>query len=165
MSEPTLRVETLDRVRVFTLNRPDVMNAFDDAMREALVEGLEAAEHDSSVRSIMITGAGRAFCAGGDIASMAKLQAEEDTSVLGRRVALAARGVRALRRMKKPSVAAVNGPAAGAGINLALACDYRLANESALFSESFVRIGLVPDWGGFYFLPRLVAAHTPEETP
>ncbi len=156
MSEPTLRVETVDRVRVFTLNRPDVMNAFDEAMRESLVEELEAAESDSSVRCVMITGAGRAFCAGGDIASMAKLQAEEDTSVLRKRVALAARGVRALRRMEKPSVAAVNGPAGGAGINLALACDFRLANESALFSESFVRIGLVPDWGGFYFLPRLV---------
>ncbi|NNL87230.1 MAG: 2-(1,2-epoxy-1,2-dihydrophenyl)acetyl-CoA isomerase [Myxococcales bacterium] len=156
MPEPTLLMETTDRVRVFTLNRPDVMNAFDDDMREALVEGLEAAAEDDDVRCVLITGAGRAFCAGGDIASMAKLQERNDTQVLEGRVALAARGVRALRAMRKPAVAAVNGPAAGAGINLALACDIRLGCENSLFSESFVRIALVPDWGGFYFLPRIV---------
>lgn len=156
MTEPTLSAETRDHVRVFTLNRPEVMNAFDDTMREALVEGLEKAAEAPEVRCVLITGAGRAFCAGGDIASMAELQAEGDTSVLKRRMALAARGVRALRSMTKPSVAAIHGPAAGAGINLALACDIRLGSEAALFSESFIRIGLVPDWAGFYLLPRVV---------
>ncbi len=156
MSEPTLRVETVERVRTFTLNRPEVMNAFDDPMREALVEGLEQAAGESDVRCVLITGAGRAFCAGGDIASMEALQAREDTEVLRKRVALAARGVRALRSMRKPTVAAINGAAAGAGINLALACDMRLCSEAAFFSESFVRIGLVPDWAGFFLLPRVV---------
>lgn len=156
MAEPTLHIETRDHVRTFTLNRPEVMNAFDDDMRRALVEGLEESAQDSEVRCVLVTGAGEAFCAGGDIASMAKLQTEGDTRVLEERIALAARGVRALRSMAKPSVAAVHGPAAGAGINLALACDIRLGSDKALFSESFVRIGLVPDWAGFYLLPRVV---------
>jgi len=156
LTEPTLLSEIRDCVQIFTLNRPEVMNAFDDEMREALVEGLEQAAGDPDVRCVLVTGAGRAFCAGGDIASMAKLQAENDTTVLRRRVSLAARGVRALRTMSKPSIAAIHGPAAGAGINLALACDIRLGSEEALFSESFVRIGLVPDWAGFYLLPRVV---------
>lgn len=156
--EPTLLSETNDHVRILTLNRPEVMNAFDDAMRRSLVEGLESAAEDPEVPCVLITGAGRAFCAGGDIASMAALQEKNDTRVLNERVVLAARGVRALRSMKKPAIAAVHGPAAGAGINLALACDLRLGTEKALFSESFVRIGLVPDWAGFYFLPRVVGA-------
>jgi len=152
----TLLAETLESVRIFTLNRPEVMNAFDDDMRVALVEGLEEAAEDDDVRCILIRGAGRAFCAGGDIASMAKLQEAGDTRILEARVSLAARGVRAIRSMQKPIVAAVHGPAAGAGINLALACDIRLGTEKALFSESFVKIGLIPDWGGFYLLPRIV---------
>ncbi len=156
MSESTLLVETRDGVRVFTLHRPDVMNAFDDPMRQALVEGLETAAEDPAVRCVLVQGAGRAFCAGGDIASMAELQEAGDDSVLKHRIALAARGVRALLGMRKPSVAAVHGPAAGAGINLALACDIRLGTPKAVFSESFVKIGLVPDWGGFYLLPRAV---------
>lgn len=152
----TLLSKTTDHVRVFTLNRPEVMNAFDDPMRLALVEGLEEAALDRDVRCVLITGAGGAFSAGGDIASMAALQAENDTGVIKERVAVAARGVRALRSMKKPTVAAIHGPAAGGGMNLALACDLRVGCEKALFSESFVRIGLVPDWAGFYSLPRLV---------
>ncbi len=121
MEEPTLLIETRGYVRVFTLNRPEVMNAFDDAMRTSLVLGLEEAAKDPEVRCVLITGAGRAFCAGGDIASMAALQADDDTRVIQTRIELAARGVRALRSMRKPAVAAVNGAAAGAGINLALA--------------------------------------------
>ena len=156
MTQPTLLVETVDRVRIFTLNRPEVMNAFDDPMREALVDGLEHAGEDAAIRCVLITGAGRAFCAGGDIASMQALQERNDREVLRTRIALAARGVRALRSMRKPAIAAINGAAAGAGINLALACDIRLGSEAAVFSESFVRIGLVPDWAGFYLLPRVV---------
>ncbi len=156
MADPTLLIDTHEGVRTFTLNRPDVMNAFDDVMREALVDGLEEAERDDAVRCVVLRGAGRAFCAGGDIASMAALQEQEDTSVLHRRLELAARGVRAFTHLSKPSLAAVHGPAAGAGINLALACDWRWGTPKALFSESFVHIGLIPDWAGFYLLPRRV---------
>ena len=101
------------------------------------------------------------FARGGDIASMAALQERDDTSVLERRLELVGRGVRAFTQLSKPSLAAVHGPAAGAGINLALACDWRWGTPKALFSESFVHIGLIPDWAGFYLLPAALAFPRP----
>lgn len=156
MSTSHLLYDITDRVAVVTLNRPEVMNAFSDTMREDLLRSVREAESNPEVRCVVITGAGRAFCAGGDIASMAELQAKADTSVIDRRMALGSQIVQCLRTMPKPVIAAINGAAAGAGVNLALACDMRFAAKSARFSESFVKIGLVPDWGGTYLLTQIV---------
>lgn len=145
-------------VATLTLNRPDAMNAFEDGMREILLERLDAFSTDSTISCVVITGAGKAFCAGGDIVSMAALQDQNDTSVVEERMSLAARVVQTIKGMRQPVIAAVNGAAAGGGMNLALACDMRLASDRAIFAESFVKIGLVPDWGGFSLLPGLVGA-------
>lgn len=148
--------EVVDHVAVLTLNRPEVLNAFSDTMRGQLLGQLERVSSDARVGCVVITGAGKAFCAGGDIASMVTLQDQNSTAVLEQRMTLGSQVVQLVRRMPQPVIAAVNGAAAGAGANLALGCDLRLGSERALFAESFVRIGLVPDWGGFFFLPRLV---------
>lgn len=148
--------EVDEGVATITLNRPDAMNAFSDNMREGLLDHLNEAATSDDVGCVVITGAGKAFCAGGDIASMAALQDEDDTTVLERRIEDSGLVLERIREMPQPVVAAVNGAAAGAGMNLALACDIRLASSAAIFVESFVRIGLVPDWGGFHSLTRLV---------
>lgn len=139
-----------------TLNRPEKLNAFIGHMRRDLAEALEAAGTDRSIRVVVITGAGRAFCAGGDVQYMAELMERQDKEEFSRLLGSARRVVTAIRQMTKPVVAAVNGLASGAGCNLALACDLRIASTAASFSQSFVKIGLHPDWGGTYFLPRLV---------
>ncbi len=156
MSQSQILYEVSDRVGVITLNRPEVMNAFGGTMREDLLTLLQQAKADKTVRCVVITGAGKAFCAGGDIASMAEMQAKNDGSVIPQRMKTGVQVVNLIRSMAKPVIAAVNGAAAGAGINLALACDMRFAAESARFSESFVKIALVPDWGGTYLLTQLV---------
>ena len=143
-------------VLTLALNRPEVMNAFGGTMREDLRDALATAATDPSIRCVIITGTGKAFCAGGDVASMAQLQDAGDTDEIGRRMTVAAEVIRLIREMPKPVIAAVNGAAAGAGMNLALACDWRYASESARFAESFIKIGLVPDWGGHYLLTQLV---------
>jgi 2-(1,2-epoxy-1,2-dihydrophenyl)acetyl-CoA isomerase len=148
--------EASNRVAVIRLNRPEVMNAFGGTMREDLLASLERAESDDAIGCVVITGVGDAFCAGGDIASMAELQTNNDSKTIEQRMAIAARVVTTIREMRKPVIAAINGAAAGAGINLALACDMRFASDHAKFAESFVKIGLVPDWGGHYLLTRLV---------
>lgn len=139
-----------------TLNRPEKLNAFVGHMRRDLAEALEQAGSDRAIRVVLITGAGRAFCAGGDVPFMADLIERQDSEEFSRLLGSARRVVTAIRQMTKPVVAAVNGPAAGAGCNLALACDLRLASTQATFSQSFVKLGLHPDWGGTYFLPHLV---------
>ncbi len=139
-----------------TLNRPEKLNAFVGHMRRDLAEALETAGSDRTVRVVVITGAGRGFCAGGDVAFMAELLERQDTEEFSRLLGAARRVVTSIRQMTKPVIAAINGPASGAGCNLALACDLRIASSEATFSQSFVRLGLHPDWGGTYFLPRLV---------
>ena len=156
MSQSQILYEITDRVGTLTLNRPEVMNAFGGTMREDLLQMLRQAEADKNVRCVVITGAGRAFCAGGDIASMAEMQAKNEASVIPQRMKVGGQVVNLIRSMAKPVIAAVNGAAAGAGVNLALACDMRFAAQSAHFSESFVKIALVPDWGGTYLLTQLV---------
>lgn len=148
--------ETQAGVGRITLNRPEVKNAFTDAMREQLRDALQAMAGDRQARCIVIIGAGDSFCAGGDISSMVALQKRGDTSVLEERIRVAAEVVGLLRAVRQPVIAALNGAAAGGGANLALACDMRLGSERAFFSQSFIKIGLVPDWGGFYLLPQLV---------
>jgi 2-(1,2-epoxy-1,2-dihydrophenyl)acetyl-CoA isomerase len=142
-----------------TLNRPDKLNALVGHMRRDLAEALEAAGSERNVRVVVITGAGPAFCAGGDLAYATELMERNDTEEFARLLGAARRVVTAIRQMTKPVVASVNGPAAGAGCNLALACDLRIASTNASFTQSFVKIGFHPDWGGTYFLPRLVPAN------
>lgn len=138
-----------------TLDRPEKLNAFFGTMREELVAALDRAASDEP-RVVVITGAGRGFCAGGDVEYMSRLQKERNREAFEALLDAGAAITARIRQMPKFVIAAVNGVAAGAGCNLALACDYRIAAESAKFGETFVRIGLHPDWGGTWFLPRLV---------
>jgi 2-(1,2-epoxy-1,2-dihydrophenyl)acetyl-CoA isomerase len=150
----TVLVEKHAGYRQITLNRPDRLNALNTEMHGALMAALGAAEADPECRAILLTGAGRGFCAGQDLADVAVEDAgpPDLRPVLERYNAL----VRKLRAIEMPVVCAVNGVAAGAGANLALACDIVLAAKSASFIQAFSRIGLIPDCGGTWFLPRLV---------
>src|SRR5438093_8261540 len=121
--------EIADRVGVITLNRPEASNAISGTMREDLLQALQRAEADPAVRCVMLTGAGRAFCAGGDIPSMVELQTRNDTAPIKNRLTAAAQVIQQIRRMPKVVIAAINGAAAGAGMNLALACDIRWGSE------------------------------------
>ena len=143
-------------ILTITLNRPEKLNAFIGHMRRDLAEALEHAGSDRSVRVVVITGAGRAFCAGGDVDFMAQLMERHDTEEFARILGAGRRVIMAIRQMTKPVIAAVNGTAAGAGCNLAFACDLRIASTDASFTQSFIKVGLNPDWGGTFFLPRLV---------
>jgi enoyl-CoA hydratase/carnithine racemase len=117
---------------------------------------LRSAENDPDTRVVVLTGAGRAFCAGGDVDFMSQLQQRGDLSAFRALLDAGSAVILQIASMAKPVIASVNGIAAGAGCNLALACDYRIASDAAKFSESFIRIGLHPDWGGTWLLPRLV---------
>ena len=145
-----------DRVGLITLNRPEKLNAFADRMRDELTEITREAAEDDAIGALVLTGAGRAFCAGADIEYMYDLVVREDRAALDAIVVAGARVVSTIDGVRKPVLAAVNGPAAGGGANLALACDIRIAATSASIGQTFNRIGLQPDWGGTYFLPRLV---------
>jgi 2-(1,2-epoxy-1,2-dihydrophenyl)acetyl-CoA isomerase len=149
-------VKTEHCIATITLNRPEKLNAFIGHMRRDLAEALEHAASDRSVRVVVITGAGRGFCAGADVAYMAELMERQDVEEFTRLLGAGRRVVTAIRQMTKPVIASINGAAYGAGFNLALACDIRIAAETATFSQSFVNVGLHPDWGGTYFLPRTV---------
>jgi len=148
--------ESAEGVALITLNRPDKLNALAGTMREELLAALRRAAEDPAIRVVTITGAGRAFCAGGDVSSMQQLQKENRTADLQKLLDAGAKIVTAIREMPKFVLASINGVAAGAGCNLALACDYRIAARGATFAQSFARIGLHPDWGGTFFLPRLI---------
>ncbi|HTH63837.1 MAG TPA: enoyl-CoA hydratase-related protein [Gemmatimonadales bacterium] len=137
-----------DGVATLTLNRPEKLNALTLPLCDELIAALRTASQDAGIRAIVITGAGRAFCAGADLTV---LGSEGNALVTaGRQIALL------VRTAPQPVLAAVNGAAAGGGANLALACDYRVAAETAAIGQVFARLGLGPDWGGSYFLPRLV---------
>ena len=139
-------------VQTITLNRPDVLNAFNGAMHRAMQAALKEAARDDEVRAIVVTGAGRGFCVGQDLTEF-----REAPGDIGDRLRAGYHPtILALRSLEKPVLAAVNGPAAGAGLSLALACDLRLAADSASFVPAFVSIGLVPDSGGTFFTRRLL---------
>jgi len=155
MSEPSIIVQRQTGYRVITLNRPDRLNAFDDAMHEVLRGTIDEAEADEECRALLLTGAGRAFCSGQDLADRLLKPGEKPVP----RESLEKYYnplVRRLRALPFPVVCAVNGVAAGAGANVALACDIVIAARSATFTQSFARIGLIPDSGGTYILPRLI---------
>lgn len=143
-------------VVTITLNRPEKLNAFSGSMRDDLLAALKKAEADPECRVVVVTGAGRAFCAGGDVDFMAGLQRQADTTTFRGLLDAGAAVILQIVTMEKPVIASVNGIAAGAGCNLALACDMRIASEHAKFGETFVKIGLHPDWGGTWLLPRIV---------
>ena len=154
-ADSPILVELRTGYRVITLNPPDKLNAFNDAMHQALRKAIEDAEADESCRALLLTGAGRGFCTGQDLSD--RLAKGGESVVLGgAQDAYYNPLVRKLRGLPFPVVAAVNGVAAGAGANVALACDIVLAARSANFIQSFARVGLVPDSGGTWFLPRLV---------
>jgi 2-(1,2-epoxy-1,2-dihydrophenyl)acetyl-CoA isomerase len=148
--------ETTNGIATITLNRPDKLNAFTGTMRAELVDALSAAGSDDTVRVVVVTGAGRGFCAGGDVEYMSGLQRDGNVTDFRQLLDAGRDVVTTIRSLGKFVIAAVNGVAAGAGCNLALACDYRLASDRAKLGETFVRIGLHPDWGGTWLLPRLV---------
>ena len=137
-----------DAIATVTLNRPEKLNALTRALCDELIAALRAASARTDIKAMVITGAGRAFCAGADLTV---LGSDGDALVAaGREIALL------IRAAPLPVVAAVNGAAAGGGANLALACDYRVAADTATIGEVFAKLGLGPDWGGSFFLPRLV---------
>lgn len=160
MSE-TLIYEVRDHVACITLNRPKALNALNAALKAELADAIARAGSDPAVRAVVLTGAGRGFCAGGDIKEMspeagpAATKRKLDTILGSVLVPLAS--------LKKPVIAAVNGFAVGAGFNLALACDMIIAADTAVFSQIFVRVGLVPDSGGLYFLTRVVGLNRAKE--
>jgi len=144
-------------VRTITLNRPDVLNAFNEEMLLALGKVVRGTAKDDSVRCVVLTGAGRAFCSGQDLSEVEKRYKSGEPIELGNRLREHYNPiVKSVREMEKVVIAAVNGVAAGAGCSFALVCDMRVAAESASFVDSFVNVGLVPDCGGTFTLPRLV---------
>jgi len=151
-----LLIEQDGGVLTIKMNRPEVLNAFNDAMLAELTEAVEAAAQDEAVRCVILTGAGRAFGSGQDLRSLTEGRTGGAIGKISEHVQKYLRVVLAIRTMPKPVIAAVRGVAAGISCNIALACDMRIAADDARFIEAFARIGLVPDGGGGYFLPRLV---------
>jgi 2-(1,2-epoxy-1,2-dihydrophenyl)acetyl-CoA isomerase len=150
----TVLYATHDSVATITLNRPEVFNALSAELHAGLMGALRQAERDQAVRALVITGAGGAFCSGQDLR---EFPAEGAAELIGERLRASYNPLVAkLRGMPKPIIAAVNGVAAGAGLSLALACDMRVVGEGARLVVAFARIGLIPDCGMSYFLPRLV---------
>ncbi len=154
MSHPSILLSIKNQVATITLNRPEVFNSFNREMALLFQKALDKCEADEAVRAIVITGSGKAFCAGQDLKEVTtpqlnpgfkKILDEHYNPIISR-----------IRKINKPVIAAVNGVAAGAGANIALACDVVLASEKASFIQAFSKIGLVPDSGGTFFLPRLI---------
>ncbi|MBI5256527.1 MAG: enoyl-CoA hydratase/isomerase family protein [Burkholderiales bacterium] len=150
MSEALVQIATAGAVRTLTLNRPAALNSFTAAMHAELRAALEAAAADAAVRCVVLTGAGRGFCAGQDLNDPEMSDVEAVVDTLYKPLALS------LRSYPVPVIAMVNGVAAGAGANLALNCDFVIAARSAAFIQAFSKIGLVPDCGGTWLLPRIV---------
>lgn len=154
-----LRYEIGDGVATMTLDRPDVLNAFDDELGAQALDAVEQAAADEAVRCLVITGAGRAFSSGEDLGALAGTYEKGETPELGDTLVRRYNPlIRAVRKAPKPVLAAVNGTAAGAGASLALACDFRIASEHAKLVLAFVKAGLVPDSGALWFLTKLVGA-------
>ena len=150
-----IRVEVKDGVQVITLNRPEVLNSFHLPMARELQDALGVAAADDNIRAVLLTGEGRGFCAGQDLAAV-NIDSEPKDDLGDTVRAQYNPVIRAIRRLDKPVVCAVNGVAAGAGANIAFACDLVFASTEASFIQSFCRIGLIPDSGGTFFLPRLI---------
>jgi enoyl-CoA hydratase/carnithine racemase len=152
-----IQLDIADGIAVLTLNRPEKRNAISDAMRTELIDALERVSGDPAVRALVLTGSGKGFCAGGDVAGMQR-RMDAPPGEVGfngwTRQQRVHHSVALLHDMPKPTIAAVNGGANGLGADLAMACDFVLAAESASFAWSYINRGLIPDGGGMYFLPR-----------
>jgi len=160
MTDQPVRLNVSDAVATITLDRPEVLNALNLSMTEALAGAIQVCKDDDRIRAVIITGAGRGFCAGGDMkAAWQHIQAGGDPRHFFRDLTVPLhRAITDIRSMEKPVVAAVNGPAGGAGMSLAVACDFRIAAESAKFKQAYTSIGLVPDGGWTVFVPSIVGA-------
>lgn len=143
-------------VAILVMNRPDRLNALNTELATALNDAIGRIAADESIRVVILTGAGRAFCAGGDLGSIGKGRASGAAKDLEPLLRAGMQVVVRMRTMPQPVIAAVNGAAAGAGMNIALAADIRIAAEEASFGQNFAKVGLFPDYGGMYFLPQLV---------
>ena len=152
MAYNSISFNVSDSVATLTLNRPDKLNSFNREMAMETIDALERCMDDDSIRSVMLTGEGRAFCAGQDLAEAVAPGTLIEEIITAQYNPI----IRRIRGLHKPVIAAVNGVAAGAGANIAFACDLTLAAESAKFIQSFINIGLIPDSGGTFTLPRLV---------
>lgn len=149
--------DVTDRVATITLNRPDRYNALTPDMREEILDAALTSDRREDVRAVVITGAGRGFCSGGDVKAMQEAADSGRTNPLADKMSpIRDRVILAMRNSGKPFIAAVNGAAAGGGMGIALACDIRIASTGARFGQTFSRRGMHPDWGGTYFLPRLI---------
>jgi len=148
----TILYEVTDGIAVLTMNRPDKFNAFTAQMNKEITDALKQAQKDSEVRCILLTGAARAFNAGQDLGEVSDGNVDFGGFLRDRYNPM----ILQFRKTEKPIIAAINGVAAGAGMSIALACDIRLASDKASLVNAFVNIGLVPDSGGCYFLPRIV---------
>lgn len=151
-----IKFQAKDSIARITLNRPEVLNSFNREMAQEVQKALESVKSDDTIRAVLLTGEGRAFCAGQDLSEVSP--AERDTPPdIGEIVRESYNPIiRAIRNLEKPVIAAVNGTAAGAGANIALACDIVIASDKTVFIQSFCHVGLIPDSGGTFFLPRLV---------
>jgi 2-(1,2-epoxy-1,2-dihydrophenyl)acetyl-CoA isomerase len=145
-----------DSIVVLTMNRPDRLNALNNDLASELNDAFARIALDESVRVIVLTGAGRAFCAGGDLGHIREGRESGDVKQLEPLLRSGMQMVLKMRTMPQPVIAAVNGPAAGGGMNIALAADFRIAAEDAKFGQNFAKVGLFPDYGGTFFLPELV---------
>lgn len=153
---PVLLESVRDGIAVLVMNRPERMNALNDELATALHSSLQRIAKDDSIRVIVLTGAGRAFCAGGDLGVIGKGREANNLKQLEPILRAGMGAVLTMRTMPQPVIAAVNGAAAGAGMNVALAADIRISAEEATFGQNFSKVGLFPDYGGTYFLPELV---------
>ena len=145
-------------VATLTMNRPDRLNALNVELSTGLAAAIARVAEDPQIRVVVLTGAGRAFCSGGDLKLIQEARGRGASRELEPLLRAGVEIVVEMRTMPKPIIAAVNGPAAGAGMNLALACDIRIASEQAVLGQNFARVGLFPDYGGTFLLPRLVGA-------
>ncbi len=143
-------------IATIRLNRPEKLNAFGGPMRDEILDAMDTVFADDRIRVLIVTGEGRGFSAGGDIHHLKQLRESKDETGFRSLLAKGQMITRRMRALSKPVIAAVNGPCAGAGFSFALGCDIRIASDAATFGPSFALIGLHPDWGGSWFLPRLV---------
>jgi 2-(1,2-epoxy-1,2-dihydrophenyl)acetyl-CoA isomerase len=158
MGFATILFDRADGVATLTFSRPDRLNSITEEMHQEIAAALGSVESDAAVRALLITGAGRGFCAGQDLNLKASLGSGGDFDAGAALERYYNPLIRRLRALRKPVIAAVNGPAAGAGANIAFACDIVVAARSASFLQAFCRLGLVPDAGGTWILPRLVGS-------
>lgn len=153
---PVLLESREGSVVTLAMNRPDRLNALNNDLSTALNDAITRIASDHTIHVVILTGEGRAFCAGGDLSMIGKSRASGNDAELGPLLRSGMQAVLKIRTMPQPVIAAVNGPAAGAGMNLALAADIRIAAEDAVFGQNFAKVGLFPDYGGTYFLPQLI---------